>query len=591
MVYNIVFLLTFIILVVGIAMIKTTDDKRSACHQLIVAVWTAISIGAVMAFIMNALHIPVMVRTMTVAYGICAALISVYLFIGKTRRMQRLAFSWYDFSCIIFCGLIFGSVFIKTFGTDLRMSYNGVDAGTHFNMAMNFLESHELERMYFAPLYNGLVMEMLRPFLILETMYKAFILADASLNFLNILMFCVLTSEYVKSKHVKVAVPVIIVFYFLGWNVWSWIVGGFVYFGAGVTAYMYGVYLLKQFGKSESKAVRGYYAVLVLVTLFCIVNCYLLFAPIFLLTTAVYVANVMRGKITKKMIMKCVWAFAVMLLMVLFFIVGDYFGGEINSIFLSLKNKGGIHRELYKDFIFLLPVNMYMLLVRYKEKHLNILSIAVICQMVITTLALLINICGFMSDYYYFKLYYLGWALQSVGLVDAVDYFWQEKRQVIYFCILPIFVTMIMELTGISRKIIWSDSENLGFFPVIARSMGYVNTAYDNKQGRKESMASAYKWINDNLEDEKVHLITTFDDVQSSWYLTITGGKTYYMDRNGIINAEVSLDNIEESLKEQDCYYFTVMQDTRAYAENKAWFEQFEEIYSDGYYGVYSMGG
>lgn len=585
---NILFVCIFSILVLGMTLIRTNDEEVSFIKSVIVNIWTVISLGAVLAFIMNLLSIPIMVRSMTAAYGICAVFVLGYLLKGRTKRIQKFAFHWSDFFSIICCIMIWGYVFIKVFGFDFTIAYNNVDAGTHFKLANEIFGTHRLNRMYFAALYNSLVMELLQPFLIEETMYKAFIIADASLNLLNLLMFYVLASEFVKTKFSKAVLPVIMLFYFFGWPVWSWIAGGFVYFGAGVTAYVYGIYVLYKVGKSNDKIAKIYYCALTLLALFSIIECYLLFSPIYLLTVIGYALYANRDKITKKYLLYGIGCIVIVSAIAFALIYWGFFHGNAGAIFRSLKLEGGVHRELYKDFMFLLPMNAYICVVKYKEKRIDLLTIAIMSQFVVTALALVANVCGVMSDYYYFKLYYLGWALQFVGVACAIEYFWCEKKQVVYFCILPIVMAAILETTGLSQSIIWSTSGNDEMFPVITQSMHYIQSLHDNRRNRKENFVTACKWINDNLAEESVPIATSFDDVLMTWYTAITGGKAYAVDKYDLENLE-RLDNMLQSFQESDCQYFVMMQDTDIYTENVDWFEQFEKLYDDGCYGVYAI--
>ena len=125
-------------------------------------------------------------------------------------------------------------------------------------------------------------------------------------------------------------------------------------------------------------------------------------------------------------------------------------------------------------------------------------------------------------------------------------------------------------------------------FPVITQSVGYIRYLHDANKERKENMITAYKWINDNLQDEMVPLVTTFDDVQVSWYLAITGGKSYYVDQKEA-KVQDNLNNILIKLKESKYQYFTMMQDIEEFSECTEWFNQFEKVYDDGCYGVYMI--
>lgn len=42
-------------------------------------------------------------------------------------------------------------------------------------------------------------------------------------------------------------------------------------------------------------------------------------------------------------------------------------------------------------------------------------------------------------------------------------------------------------------------------------------------------------------------------------------------------------------MKESESQYFTIMKDIDMFSENVEWFDQFEKVYDDGYYGVYMI--
>ena len=588
MLLNSFFIFAFLSMTLGISHIKLCENRASFVKTLIIGIWTTISIGAVIALFMNFAHIPIKLMTISVAYLICAALIWVYLLLDRKHRIQKFEVRLSEFLGVVFCIVFVGGIFVKAFGLDLSISYNCTDAGSHFRLASDILETHRLNRMYFAALYNSLIMEMFAPFLTKVTIYKAFILADASLNLLNILMFYVVASEFVKSKFSKISIYAVLIFYFLGWPVWSWISGGYVYFGAGITAYLYGIYLLIQLGRSQQRRVKGYYLTLILLTVFCISECYLLYAPIFLLTVIVYVLYEKRNVLTKKNLVLGLLGFALMGIVIFAAAYWGYFNGNIDFVFKAFRFKGGIHTELYRDFIFLLPINIYLCVTKVKEKRIDIIMLATVCQIAVVIVALIAKICGFMSDYYYFKLYYLGWALQMVGVFQAVNYFWQEKRQVIYYCILPIAIIAAIEITGINQKIIVSDSDGVGIFPVITQSINTIKTAHNNKEERRNSLISLAGWVNNNLQNEDVPLATDTSDLLLTWYPAFTNSRVYSVLHLEVFNEE-KFDNMITDLKKNNSKYFAIIQDTKDYYNYKNKLDQFEEVYSDGFYGIYKI--
>ncbi len=585
MLINFLFIASFFCFVSGILFVKTNQDKIGFLKKIIISIITVISIGGIWAFIINCVNIPVGLASMSAGYFVCAVLVWLYILKDRKNRTENMSLNVAELFSFFVCFGVWAYVFVKTFGLDISISYNNVDAGTHFGFANEILQTHKLNRMYFAALYNSLVMELFEPFLTKITIYKAFIISDALFNLLNTLMFYVLASEFIKSKFSKVAINFVIVFYFFGWPVWSWIAGGFVYFGVGVTLYMYGVYLLHQIDKYQDKKI--YHAIMILITIFSITQCYLLFAPIYMLTILVYILYKNKNILTKKNVilgLSIVLSISIIVFLIIFI---GYFKGNISSVFRAFKLDGGVHRELYKDFMFIFPICIFMFVKKFKNKKIDVLMFSIVCHAIIVTGALVANITGIMSDYYYFKLYYVGWALQLVGVVDAIDYFWSKSKDVIYYFFAPLIITFVLEVTGLGQSIIWSDSGNFGVFPIISQSINYVKTLHDNNLERKRAMVSLWGWNENNLDIE-IPLVSDISDSAASWYNAVTGDRVYYKFGRKEIN-ENSLNDMLYSFKENGYKYFAVLQDVECYVEYEKWFEQFKCEYSDGYYAVYKL--
>lgn len=581
---DILFISTILLLSIGIMFIKTDENKVSFVKRFIVSIWTTISIGSVLAFMLNFAHISIRLESMSVMYGVCAA--GVWIYLLKCKEKQAIQFYGSEFLCVIFCIIIWGYVFIKTFGFTLSISYANVDAGVHFGMANQIFNSHRLTVfMYFAPLYNGLFMEMLQPILTNDTIYKAFILADASLNLLNLLMFWVLASQFVKSKFSSLSSYVILLMYFLGWPVWSWIAGGFVYFGVGVTVYMYGVYQLTQCSKYfNNKRLLIYHMLLIFMTVFCLIKSYLLFAPVFGITILVYVLYSIRDKLTTKVMVRMLMVAGSVAICAFALIYWGYFGGDVNYILGALRTDGGIFRELYKDFMFILPINVYLCWVKLKTKNIDGLFIAMICQLAITLLVLVAHVAGIVSGYYYFKLYYLGWALQLAGMVQALEYFWNEKKQIICFCILPIVCVAFLELTGINQKITTNQVENGALFPIIADSINYVKEADSMKDKMVERtyyVTSASSWVKAVLGDEEVPMISHLWNPINTWYTAMSNNQFYK------IEEKETFFSFLQQFGEANYKYFTITHDTAIFVQQEELLKQYELVYDNNFFSVY----
>lgn len=496
---NIVFISIFTLLTVEILLIKISDRKIDFCCKSIISIWTTISIGAVWAFLMNCINIPITLSNMGIAYGGSLVLFLIYLIKGKAAHIQRFEFKIGNFISILILCIFFAYIFLKTFGLDLIIAYSGGDTAAHYSMAYEILSTHKLGRMYFAALYNSMIMEMFEPFLPINNMYKAFILADASLNLLNLLMFFTVALDFAKLRFTKIILGGVAVFYFMGWPYWSWIAGGFVYFGVGVTVYLYGVYILNHIsqnllpGNKNSNVMPLLLGHMILV-IFCLTECYLMFTPIFMLTIVVFFFFAYKDRITKMVMIRFGVIGIFIVSIVILLIVMGYFRGDVAGIFSALRINGGIYKELYKDFIFLIPINVFICIQKFKDKKNMFLELALFIQFLVVIIAFVGNRLGMMSDYYYFKLYYLGWALQLLGVVKGIDYFWSRYKQVVYFCIFPIMIEAVLEFTGLDQIAVKSTYGST-MFPLITQSIDSLEYSYSRAE-QVEYMLALCRWSN-----------------------------------------------------------------------------------------------
>lgn len=578
MLQNITFIVFFLLFMTGVALVKQSDERTSFVVTLIVSIWTSVMVGAVCAYVMNCLGILVNVKNMAVAFGLCGGGVFGYLLISK--KIQKFSFQVSELCGLFFCIALWGYTFLKTFGLDLSIAYGNIDAGIHFDMAYDIFRSQRLTNpMYFASMYNSLIMEMLQPFLMKETIYKAFVLADAIFNLMNLLMFWVVALQFAKSRFSRVAVYVIVLFYFVGWPLWSWIVGGYVYFGQGVTIYMYGIYILIKFCQSKDKSIRGYYTALILITLFCMIKCYLLFLPVFLASIMVYGFYRMRGKIAKRSIVG-MFIIAIVLIVIAFsMIYWGYFHGDFEYVYRSLRTEGFIFREVYKDFMFILPMNVYMWTTKYKKQQ-DLFSIFTMVHLIVTVAAVIVCLCGGLSAYYYFKLYYLGWMLQMIGTLQIVEYFWYEKRQVIWFCILPIVTVAFFELTGFNKVFERRRLDSGRTFPVMADSINYMKSSSDSTKERTSSLITVCIWINTQFAEEEVPVIVHNFMPLASWYGAITGNEWYSVEQGGF-------SEVLENLCESGSCYFMMIRDGDMFSDEKDIVDDCQIVYDDGFCTVY----
>lgn len=582
---QIIFICGFLLLTAGLMCIKKVPERVSFLRSLVICYITELCLGAVLAGVYSVVKLPIGLFSMGIGYLVLALM--VWGWIIYRKEIQKFAIYAVDVYFFLVITVFFGILFLKMFTVDVSLIYRNSDPGEHYGLALKVLEKGKVSGMYFAAWYNALVMELFQPFLVRLNLYKAFILADSFSNYINILMFYTLAATFFKSKVVKALSPVICMLYFLGWPFFSYIAGGFVYFGIGVTLFAYVIYLLVVLSKCSKR--QDIIAVLLLVALgvFNVAICYMLFVPVLVSCIGVHLwrfCTERKIKLSGKRIVQIVGiigSLGVIIFCVCYF---GFFKGDFSKIFSSLQIEGGIHRELYEDMIFLIPFAIYLGGYYLKKKKSDIIFNTLILISMIAVVAFVFLLAGGMSGYYYYKLYYLLWFFLWLVAVEAVEYFIVEDRLFLWAYAVPFMLAMLITLTGLDD---WFASRNLldenyaSIFSVYDVTKSYIRE--DKDIADKEALISVSQYILDELEDEDVPLITSREKYYlPPWYRDFTGNKSYFANGG-------KLGNVVNELVEEGYSYILMHQSSISYREDGSILEKYDVIYNDGYYGIYKI--
>ena len=194
---SLLFLGSFILLLLGLVLIYKSEEKQSIVENTIIGFITELCIGGMIAQCLSILHLKISLLSVGSGYLVFALLVWIYIIYSK--RVQKLYLSLWNVYAIIFIAMWFGYVFAKTFSFDLNNIYRNSDPGYHYWKAMQVVNTGKVtSSMFFSEVYNALVIELLMPFLSRINYYKAFILADTWSTILNILLdlFCILILDW-----------------------------------------------------------------------------------------------------------------------------------------------------------------------------------------------------------------------------------------------------------------------------------------------------------------------------------------------------------------------------------------------------------
>lgn len=575
---RICFIISFTILTIGFLAKWKTNSYISFMKEAIISIWIEICLGIAFAGMMKVLSLDIGIKSMTWMYGILAVLLWGYIVYEGKRQLYYI--NMFELVGVMCCIVLFLFVFIKTFGIDIHLAYHNSDPAVHMTDAMNIVYTHRIGHMYFAALFNALIMELLQPFLVQASMYKAFILGDALLNLFNLLIFWVLVEEKTGNRIVAiVALPI----YFLGWPCWSWIKGGYVYFGVGVTNYMVIIYCLTQlFDEPDSLFKKRRYIFYLALLCYCLIESYMIFVPGVVASLVVIILLYCRKRINIKKIIYTLLCVGLLGILLGYIIFEGYMGGHW-SFLNNLKIDGGIYKSTYKEFIIIMPLAAFEFMNEIKARKVTASMISTCVFLLITIAALILCINKYISSYYYFKLYYPLYTMLLIEASVCLVHIFYNRKDVCFFVLMSATCLIVIDRLNLDNRV-WG-KEDYPIFGLHSESINAINTYYDDGEQEKESVIALAQFINENLPDEEIILYTDWD-IASVWYTPLTW-KRYVLYENGLEKWKMC--DLRKSIMNNKNCYIALNQNEKWYQENTDYWSQYECIYNNGYYGIYRI--
>lgn len=413
-----VYSISFSLLVVLVVIFPKTNKKEMLLTEVSMSVMTVMCYGVICAWGFSIVGIPVHLISISIAYNVLNVFIVLVLLRKKT--IQRLYINSFQIGVVLILTIVFLLVELKTFSYELRSSfYNTGDAAGHYTMAMDIVRSQKVGRMPFAPFHNGMMIELMSPFLSEYKYYKAFILADSLHYWFELLFFYSLTLKFSNKRSTKYVAPIITILYWWGYPLFSYVVGNFVYWGWGVLLCGYVVVALERLIENEGHYIRYVEIVLGLVG---VMSCYILFVPPLLLGTMVLLYPKVKEAMSKNKKTYIVLAVgAIFLSVITIYSFAAYFGYNISLIFESVSYDGFVYANIGSDFLLTLPIILSIVYYSRRNKNFSVFNSFLLVTIGYVAIMFILVAFNVMSKYYYHKHYYLIWLFWWLVLARGID--------------------------------------------------------------------------------------------------------------------------------------------------------------------------
>ena len=577
------YLFTYFSAFFGVFVFKKSDKKLNFLLCIPICFMVMMLYTAFFAGIIDIVHIPINLVSLGIGNILFSAGLCIYSF--KTKKIQKYKFSWFDLCALLIFAILTVVIAVSQFGFNLNMNYETTDPSRHIRMAEDIIDTQDIRSMYFGSLFNSVIITIGLGFFKSFWAYKLFILADILMFLLSgCIMYCA-ARLYAKKTVQKVLSIVFIVYYLLCYPLNN-MVFGFVYLGMGVSICAYLLMMSQCYKNGTINKLAS--IVLLMLGAYGIIICYSLFAPFVYVAIALFIAiEFIKQKrlFSKEFFATQFGIFLIPTVMGLYFSFFGSFGGQVSAVGSSIGLEGYIYRDLYSNFIIILPFVIYGLVNAFITKKVRCHHIFLLILGAAVLVMFWFGMQGKVSSYYYYKMYYLLWMVCFVVAIEGICELCKKSATVIISYVLVWVFMAFMNFGKIDDKITekrvlmspssWSSG---AFFPIIEfnlNCMKEVNFTLERVQLYEEAH-------NKFTAGNKITLLNTTEPIY--WFesfVQCTLEEFYCYDFNAC-DIDAYMSNIEES-----CDYVVVHteHDTRFDEYISKW----EPIYQNADGTIYSI--
>lgn len=475
----------------------------------------------------------------------------------KKKRIQKMFWRLPDVVSVLLLIAFVLWVSLDIFGTQIGLRYPTVDAAKNFADTMQVVRSGSMETFHIQTMVEVLFIDFFAPFLPAAEYYKAVVFADICMRILEICMFYVVVRTISEKKIVQIMAPIFAIAYFWGYPAYNYMTGNYPNWSTGVMVLEFVIYVLllleKRIIEKRKDAWKEKYG------------------------TRVY------------------WATGIVAVVALTAVAVGFFlnyDGWRMLIMQESYGKKEIYASLYAELVFFLPALIYVCYyVFFKKKSGKVLGVLSIIAAAWTVYVYQIWYDGGMSNYYYYKNYYMlwlfGWLLATQALAIAAE----TKELAEYFSYLGfIGVLALIVLSDYDGRMADKHFEYDGayvtknFFGLYRYNADTLLLDYTKDEVSKESIA-VYNYVAENCIAERVPILT--EDLRTRlWYDALTGKKSEIYSL-----AEFGLPDVLEALEEDGVGMVAIQKDAEEYEIYQEYFARCEVVYETVDAAVYGKPG
>lgn len=580
---SVMYAFSMVLLLAVFLLYPKNDNRQRLLTWIAIALFGYELFACAVGGLLTVLHIPASILTVAI-FNLSGAAFLLFSMWKNKKPVQKYTIQLWEIGFLIVSGIVILSFGWDRFEMFAVPNYETSDPGPHLRSAMKCVNNKTVGvGSIVSQFTNALWIEMLEPFFGGAFRYKSFILKDLYNLFLSVVVFLAAFSSKEKKWFDWKAVVITIV-YIVGYPL-SNLLFGFQYLGLGVTVLGFLYIIATMYIDQEVNKTW----LVFFMNLGCIgsVLSYTLFAPVVYFALFGFLTwdflRTNRGVKLRKdslifigkkdsLISYVKLHLSVFLVPVLyagyFIILNQAQEGAI-PISTALTFEGYIYRNLYSDFLLMLPFALYGWIDSIKEKRWNLFTVFFPLQILYCAYFFNAMVDGDMSTYYFYKLNYLNsLVVFGLGLEGIYTLVRQKAGNFVNCCIAIAACVFMIWSTGSLIEVRDKNINNAPFADEAALFRVYqTNKIYLDRQYFNEDLIKLSEALLELKQDDDRPCLLLANWMYSFWYEALTNQSistsyAYMIGSQGVLDRFVNdnsfgdylvvLANSEEAIAVQD---------------------------------------
>ena len=556
---EIIYTLTLVTLLILHILVYKTKTKQNILKWFAIGIMLIFCYNILICVILSFMGISSNLLNLSI---INLVVIAFFIYsIRKTKKIQKYFINKMDIIALVLMIIITIIITICYYGFPINIRSHITDAAVHYFSANEFYTNSQLlfkensdimnlfDLQFLMPgsyINTGILFKMLAPIVSNTYFSIAFIIFNLFIWFLSgILMYSLLSKNKHKEKD-KILPLIFAIIYMLAYPLDS-LFSGFSYLTLGLNI------IITILIVCQEKTNKNFKNILLFLLNFGIMFSYYYFAPIVYLAIFLQIIHNSLKKKEKLLNINNIVRIVITL------IIPGLFGIIYFVIFQMIRYSGlpeegymgilGIQGDIYKNLFTNICIFLILsLIIIFKKKTLNIESKMLILNIIFTGIFFIGMKQNIVSEYYYYKTYYLLWIFVICVAFRFVDYFKNKHKVMTYLFVIAYCICIPLSIIL---------KNNLLFFDIYLYNSVSVR---DDLLLIKNNELEVLEYYNNNLNKanmlDKTYMCVAWCYGRNMWIYALTGNFYNYIDTS-YGEPTINLQNFIKS----DFEYFVLLKD------------------------------